>query len=180
MLWYYFKSLLLNRLYKRVTDKASDRVIDVVKDKVKGKVVHVVKPKSVLQPWVSECTLKEQTTLLSVIRGNDNECVSAKNITKMLRYIILVNADKSTTFMDDKILPVGKVVNYLKNQYADNPHWVEHVVYASFVIGKSCDNPYARRYWFSIGGSVNPEIKKQRLINKIIESYSNLYSNGYM
>ena len=160
-----------------------------------GKDNNVYKVKeSVLQDWVGECTLKQQTTLLSVIRGSDNECVSAKNITKMLRYLILTNADKGTEFMSDNILSTGKVVKYLKDNYGSNKHWVEHIVYAGFVIGKYSSNPYAKRYWLTVAGSVNNWIRKLEVIDKqkqraidkqkqkqrVIDKYLTIYGNGYM
>ena len=143
----------------------------------------------VTQGWVNNLDLKQQTGLLSVIRGNDTEngkCVESKKITRMLRYIILKDADKKNSFMSDIVLKQNKVINFLFKIYPDNKHWVEHIVGAAFNIKRNHPHEYVREYWGAVGGVLSHKIRtykeketkrvKQELyVQSIIDKYTDIY-----
>lgn len=111
----------------------------------------------VLRDWVFELNWKLQTGLISSIRGIDapdddigtelmEDC---KSITKMLRYIILNDADNKTNFMSDRVVFVSKVVSTLESIKAIGKynHWYDHIVLAMKTIGRSNPSDYVRHYY---------------------------------
>lgn len=116
---------------------------------------------SVLQPWVEKLSWKEQTGLISAVRGIDdteaNGYDDLKKITKMLRYLILNNADNKTEFMTDKIMEADylkSVLNieasYVKNSKYTEGHWYAHILLAIKIIMNKHPNPYTKKYWAGI------------------------------
>lgn len=125
---------------------------------------------SVLQDWVTNLSFKEQTGLISSIRGcdyidkytdlvidNEDKRYSHKDVVKLLRYSILKNADKKTDFMSKELIPARKIVLLLGILHVNKEllHWYEHVVLAIKIIAKNHDNIFVKDYW----GNVLKEIK---------------------
>jgi len=149
------------------------------------------KEESVVHDWIIKIPLRKQGTLLSVIRGSDSyqgNDKQAKNITRMLRYIIVKESGKNPKYMSDKVVPIDTTIRVLKSRYANNRHWVEHIIGASKVIKVEYkENPYAQEYW----GKVFEEMKlftkeywdnihEQKRIKSLIEKYKTIYSRGWL
>lgn len=71
---------------------------------------------SVVQDWLSELSMKQQTVLLAAFRGCDglSKHDPSKHFTKIMRGSILKNADNSSTFYPanfDDILYIGKKIS---------------------------------------------------------------------
>ena len=119
----------------------------------------------VLQEWVMTLKWKDQTGLISAIRGIDmigidpteievsNKC---KSITKMIRFLVLNNADSRTNFMTDKVIILDKLVDnllYLHKQVSLgilSNHWFDHILLAIKSIRAFHPNPYTRMYWDTV------------------------------
>jgi hypothetical protein len=111
----------------------------------------------VIRDWVFELNWKLQTGLISSIRGidaPDNDIGTelmedCKSITKMLRYIILNDADNRTNFMSDRVVFVSKVVSTLESIKAIGKynHWYDHIVLAMKTIGRNNPSDYVRHYY---------------------------------
>lgn len=135
--------------------------------------------KSVLQHWVTGLSFKEQTGLISAVRGadyvNDEPFDSKKAIVKMLRYLILNNADDKTEFMSNKVLDAEDVIGYLMAEHDNvsnknnlmtinpdlevlnsvNTHWFDHIMLAVSIISKRHTNTYVRHYWEKVYTELN-------------------------
>lgn len=120
---------------------------------------------SVLQEWVMTLKWKAQTGLISAIRGVDmidvdptdtninNKC---KTITKMIRYLVLNNADSRTNFMIDIIPTIDELVDVL-NEIREqvslgvvSNHWFNHIFLAINIILDNHPNAYTRMYWLTV------------------------------
>lgn len=110
----------------------------------------------VLQDWVVELSWKEQTGLISAIRGLDlpedsDYYKESKTITKMLRYLILNNADSKTSFMELDVVyhenDVSDVLYTISNLGSMYKHWYDHIMMAINIIVNKHDNPYVRHYY---------------------------------
>jgi hypothetical protein len=92
--------------------------------------------KCVLQDWVLECSFKEQTVLMTALRGCD---VVKKDIGKplvrIMRFVILKNADSSTGFGTfDLITPTQ--IDEFSSQIGLYPvHWLQHFMHGCEIIG---------------------------------------------
>lgn len=115
---------------------------------------------SVLQEWVTnQCSWKEQTGLISAIRGMDSDTMDgiplyvveeAKNITKMIRYLVLNNADNKTGFMSNKIVSSTTIVKTLSYDVCGDvlsKHWVGHILMAFKTISLKHPNIYTKKYY---------------------------------
>lgn len=120
------------------------------------------KVESVFQDWVLSLSFKQQTGLMTVIRGTDKHngnCMESKDITKMLRFIILKDADKKKQFMSGYVVKLNKVIHFLKKEYRTNQHRVEHLTGTAFNINQNHPNNYTMEYWSSIGKIISSYIK---------------------
>lgn len=116
----------------------------------------------VLQEWVMCLNWKEQTGLISAIRGVDgvdlDEEVNdrCKCITKMIRFLVLNNADSKTKFMTDDVIDTDSMVYKLRMIYEDitlsniSIHWFDHILLAIKIIMKKHPNAYIRMYWLTV------------------------------
>lgn len=92
---------------------------------------------SVLKDWVSEnCTWKQQTVLMCALRGPDSseKESDAKALSRLLRKIILKNADPNQSFMR-----LGNIKHTVP-RFIDNIehfplHFVLHLAHAFEIIG---------------------------------------------
>jgi hypothetical protein len=120
----------------------------------------------VLQPWLSKLSFKEQTGLLSAIRGIDDKdddelYPELKNVTKMIRFIVLKNADDKTEFMTtevndpkDMVIALNIHAEQIKNSKYEQGHWYQHILMAVRTILKKHPSPYIRFYWSGFYGQL--------------------------
>jgi len=121
------------------------------------------KSKSLLQTWVMACSAQEIANLLSALRGSDKDNgkdKDAKNITKMIRHLVGITFNKKSKYSSNIVIPRHLVITKLVSEFKDNKHWVEHILYASTVIGNRHPNPYTRSYWNKLHGEVRGKVKK--------------------
>lgn len=94
---------------------------------------------SVVQDWVKSASFKQQTVLLSALRGCDgkNKEDISKFITRQLRNIILKNADKNSKFMHGKNKEeFEKGFDLLLKDIDSYPvHFILHLFHSIEVIG---------------------------------------------
>ena len=113
---------------------------------------------SVLQDWVTALHWKDQTTLISSIRGCDNEDDDYKELTRSLRGLILNNADKPDKvggFMNvHTILTDVEIYDIINKAKSDTSvlgeHWLGHMAMAIQMLGKRHPNIYVRCYWSGV------------------------------
>jgi len=143
----------------------------------------------VQQDWVTKLSLLHQSSLMSILRGTDIEngtLQEAKDITKMLRYVIANDAGKKRSYMSNYVIPRNEVIKYLFKVYPNNRHWVEHVIGASYIVHQQHPDNYVRDYWGSIAKTLNYKVRgfkkkeKKRLekelyIKSIIDKYTDIY-----
>ncbi len=125
---------------------------------------------SVVRPWLSEhCTFKQQTVLLSALRGCDGVPKSdiSKGITRRFRYTILHAADQSSpstpgTFMFAEV--TSAQVDYFVNHLDHYPmHWLMHFTHAVEIVGYKHPDLSVSNWWYSLylaicsGLHLNPE-----------------------
>lgn len=89
---------------------------------------------SVLLDWVAELPWKQQSILLSSLRGPDNiRHPELKKISRWLRRVTQHNADSSTEYMQAEVMPEPKAV--VKELEFTSAHFVGHLGLALKVIG---------------------------------------------
>ena len=115
------------------------------------------KHEAVLQDWVCKLNFKQQTGLISAIRGFDGEegesfGYSLKDLTKMVRGVILKNADSSTKFMSLTPLDKNDVVDTLAkwSEHVKDWHWLNHIVMAMHTISLYHYNEYTKLYYLEV------------------------------
>lgn len=92
---------------------------------------------SVLQPWVTELTFKQQTVLMSAIRGCDG--VGKEDISKKLvrsyRSTILEDASGGGSLFMDNSVTRKEVMAFLKQIDHYPIHWFTHFMHAVQIVG---------------------------------------------
>lgn len=133
---------------------------------------------SVVQSWLSDCSLKQQTVLLSALRGCDGRGKNdpSKKFTKWLRTSILLNADPKTTFYgppvelneENQAIIDDFFVDCSRGSLDEYPtHWFLHMLQAAEIIGYKCPYPQVAAFWiyYYLSGiramHVNPETESQ-------------------
>lgn len=113
-------------------------------------------PKSVLKPWVSDLTLQMQGTLLTAVRGPDNEEKHSptKQVVRALRAVILNNA--KTLGLDDVFMgdgsgePTSEQADAFFASWDQCPlHWLFHFLHAAEIVGYCHPNPRIRDFWLA-------------------------------
>ena len=138
--------------------------------------------------WVRGLDLKDQSTLVTILRGDDSYNggnIKSKNITKMLRYLVVNNIGKKNSYMSDAVMTSGYIMTHLLKSREYNMHWVEHVIAAAFVIKNKHPNNYTGAFWGHIADGyiyrVKAYKKKQEKIEaerkRIIDKYIDIYTN---
>ena len=109
---------------------------------------------SVVRTWVSACTFKQQTVLLTALRGCDGlpREDPSKLLTRELRNVVLRCADtREPKFM---VNPAGAVELARMRLLADLDrypmHWLMHFTHACEVIAFRHPDEAMRFYWFSL------------------------------
>lgn len=128
----------------------------------------------VLQDWVMNLNWKIQTGLISAIRGYDNDIevedntdvIDIKSVVKMIRFLVLRNADSNTRFMTKYCLPEDAVVDILVNHVEQSIknytslHWVKHIVMAIDIIMNYHHSSYVQHYWLNVSKKFNIELNE--------------------
>lgn len=125
----------------------------------------------VLQDWVMNLNWKMQTGLISAIRGYDDDIETednndVKSVVKMIRYLVLRNADGSTKFMSKYCLEEDEVVTILVKHVEhciksySSLHWIKHIVMAIDIIMDYHHSSYVQYYWLNVGKKFNTELNR--------------------
>lgn len=107
------------------------------------------KPCCVVRPWVFDLSFKQQTVLLTALRGVDGKEKQdmSKNLCKAMRMSILQNAAPGKgTFMVLSV-PEGFVDTFVENIDHYPVHWVLHFMHAAEIIGYKCPHESVRQWW---------------------------------
>lgn len=130
---------------------------------------------SVLRSWVTErLTLQMQGTILTAIRGPDNEAKESpsKPVVRAYRCVVLKNArnfEPGDTFMGDgsgTITPEACRA-FFKNHDQSPHHWIMHMIHSAEIVGYFHPNPEVARHWLGFYHKacddlhMNPETKEQ-------------------
>ena len=115
--------------------------------------------KTVVRGWLSEyCTYKQQTVLLSALRGCDGiqKEDPSKQLVRGLRAEILHSANpgqSARSFMvpDDFSTAADMFLNSLDHYPV---HWLFHFTHATEVIGYKHPNADVRNLWFTIYSAI--------------------------
>jgi hypothetical protein len=102
---------------------------------------------TVLKAWVCELPWKQQSVLLSGLRGPDGiHCPQIKIVTRWLRNVTQNNADPMHSYMNVGILPTFEQLE--KELEYCTAHYVHHLTQALKVIEIGCevDDPDACQY----------------------------------
>lgn len=123
--------------------------------------------KSVVQEWMNDLTFKQQTVVLSALRGCDGlpKDDAAKKITRFLRGCVLHNAGtENTAFMRPE--PNKDDVNAMLRDMDKYPvHYILHLMHAAEIIGFYHPHPTIWWFWrdlyhrFADAMHLNPETK---------------------
>jgi hypothetical protein len=129
----------------------------------------------VLQEWMGKLPWKQQSVILSSLRGPDtNRPINVKKITRWLRGITQNNADPSTDYMKKLELPN---LNDLKEELEFcTVHYFCHLLHTFEIIGEMHPDKeiriIAKNYYIGLVDALhlNPETKEQldeRLEDKV-------------
>lgn len=121
----------------------------------------------VLQDWMGELSWKQQSVVLSSLRGPDNShSPHLKKIGRWLRRITQNNADISSNYMKDEELPTHKDIE--REVEFSSVHYFSHLIQGLEIIGYNHPDTRiaetARDYYNSLVREVlhlNPETKSQ-------------------
>jgi hypothetical protein len=126
----------------------------------------------VLQEWMGELPWKQQSVILSSLRGPDtSRPASVKVITRWLRGITQNSADPSTDYM--KKLPFPSLEEFQRDLEYCTMHYYAHLTHALGIIGynhpKKETREIANKYYSAMAEflHLNPETKEQ--LNKRLE-----------
>lgn len=124
----------------------------------------------VLQDWVLYLNYKMQSALISAVRGYDNDFddnkTDLKNVVRMLRHLILKNADGNNNFMTKYCIPEEVIVKTLITHLEDcfnndkSIHWIEHIYSAINIIMNYHHNSYVQHFWLNIAKKMNEEVEE--------------------
>jgi len=105
----------------------------------------------VLQDWVCELPLKQQTVLIVSLRGCDGKSKNdpTKFIVRELRKVVLRNADESSLFMKTDTLDVldGMIGEFLDDLDSYPIHFALHLCHAAEIVGYKHPDLETRDYW---------------------------------
>jgi len=100
---------------------------------------------SVLKDWVQILPWKQQSVLLSGLRGPDTiHCPKLKIVVRMLRNVSQNNADPTHSYMYVHDLPLWDVLE--KELEFCSVHYVHHLTQALMVVCHGCDIIKIREY----------------------------------
>lgn len=127
----------------------------------------------VLRDWMAELPWKQQSVIISSLRGPDTgpRPASVKTITRWLRGITQNNADSSTDYMKD--LPFPPIEKFQRDLEYCTMHYYCHLMHALEIIGYN--HPEEKTKDIALGyyaamvefQHLNPETKEE--LNKRLE-----------
>ncbi len=120
----------------------------------------------VLKDWMSELPWKQQSVILSSLRGPDlSRPVAVKKLNRWLRSITQNNADSSTEYMKEIVLPD---IEDLKEEVGYcTMHYFTHLIHALEIIGYKHPDKSIRdigeKYYLGLVdfAHLSPETKEQ-------------------
>lgn len=87
---------------------------------------------AVLKPWVQELPWKQQSTIISGLKGPDSAlCPNLKALTRWMRIVCQENADPEHTYMQDT--SIDDEVLWFELEYT-SLHYAMHLIHALQVI----------------------------------------------
>ena len=130
---------------------------------------------NVLRSWVTDClTLQMQGTILTAIRGPDNEAKESpsKPVVRAYRCVILNNArnfEPGNTFMGNGsgMTPEEGYKAFFKSIDQYPFHWFMHFIHSAEIVGYFHPNPAVAKHWLGFYHKacdslhVRPETKEQ-------------------
>lgn len=125
--------------------------------------------KSVVQDWVNNLTLKQQTVLFTALRGPDGLPKNnvAKQLCKFVRFCVLLNADTNSDFIDPLNMPIEDMIKLTEDHDEYPHHFLMHLVHTAEIIGYYHPNGAIRHLFitFYIGMCnafhMHPETRKE-------------------
>lgn len=124
---------------------------------------------SVVQKWLSDLPWKQQTVVLTALRGSDGAPKNdpSKLFVRKLRATILYTPDKYNSYMDYDfdIEPARHyIADFFRGDIDACPiHWLLHFLFAAEIIGYKCPDVDKSNFWmefYTAGVSalhLNPE-----------------------
>ncbi len=107
--------------------------------------------RSVVHPWLDDLTMKQQTVLLSALRGCDG--VSKDDVSKVLvrafRSIVLQNAAPTGRFMHDNVAP-EQIELFCHAPDVYPMHWLMHFIHAIEIVGYNYPIVETREWWYRL------------------------------
>lgn len=96
----------------------------------------------VIKPWVHSLSWKEQTVVLSALRGCDSVGKNdiSKKIVRRIRGAVLHNAGPDGSEFMDCNISEEEIYGFCKNIDAYPVHFLLHLIHASEVIGYTCSD----------------------------------------
>ena len=123
------------------------------------------KEESVMQDWTKKLYFKQQTSLISAIRGCDIPTATEdeKSVVKVIRGLVLRDADGRSKFMSHYPMDANKLLGTLVNasQYYNKWHWLNHVVSALYSISLYHHNEYTKLYYVNLLKAYTQVIDKE-------------------
>lgn len=105
---------------------------------------------SVLQDWAENLPLKQQTVLLTALRGPDfspkETCV--KQYVREIRRAVLKSAGGTSSFMTPQ--PLSNMDEFLAEAEGLSVHWFTHFMHAAEVIGYKHPDNLVSRVWLLV------------------------------
>lgn len=132
-------------------------------------------PQCVVQEWLAfNCTLKQQSVVLSALRGCDGiskEDVS-KQLTRNMRATFLYPCNDRAMKVSHDHFMKGTVTDdtvklFLSNLDPYPVHWLMHFMHAAEIIGYKHPDTETRKFWYDLYHAMvrklhfNPETKEQ-------------------
>ncbi len=122
---------------------------------------------NVLQYWIEDLPWKQQSVILSSLRGPDTRyCSNLKKISKWMRRITQNNADISSPYMEDETLPSIEEIE--KEAEFCTVHYLSHLLHGLEIIAYKHPNKtisnIAKNYYLGFVDKIlhlNPETKDQ-------------------
>jgi hypothetical protein len=104
--------------------------------------------RSVVLPWVTKCSWKEQSILFSGLRGPDHALLTnVKQVSKWMRAVSQENADPSKPYMNNIQLPLASA---MEKELEHSPcHFVHHFADALAVIAYNHPDQKVQRQAFA-------------------------------
>ena len=131
-----------------------------------------MKNNQLLQDWVMSLEYLEQATLVSALRGMDDERGNkiTKPVVKMFRYLIGNQESRmvKNKYATDEILDIKEAANLIYEGKEISKHWYEHFVGAIKIIVKKHPNNYVRNYW----SKVENEVTRKELNSEYVTEWN--------